>query len=265
MGLSQAVRTRNALCELLLHPHTRSFRTRTALGQHSQDSIFEVLETCRLTRTGEGIPNVFGIYLLHGPRKQGSIGRDLIYIGQSRAQQGSWFNRFGIKKRSISHLEAILKCKAAGRCSEPTGGVETTGGDPSTTVQWAHRRFSHTDFEDTRLAVLSVFPYPQSSAFQVLAVYPYLFALAEAIDTILLNSYLPRSGSAEAFELWLRPPHIPQRLFEGVNRELPSRQQLHFYLPVISISWSPEEICAFVNMVRDNEAFVYQYTGKRRV
>ena len=52
------VRIRNVLCELLLHPHIRSFRTRTALGQHSQDSIFEVLETCRLTRTGEGIPTL---------------------------------------------------------------------------------------------------------------------------------------------------------------------------------------------------------------
>ncbi|KAH7153114.1 hypothetical protein EDB81DRAFT_446698 [Dactylonectria macrodidyma] len=145
-------RNRNALCELLLHPHIRSFRTRAALGQHSQDSIFEVLETCRLTRTGKGIPNVFGIYLLHGPRKQGSIGRDLMYVGQSRAQQGSVSNAFGIKKRSMSHLEAILKCKAA------RGRSGRTGRDQSTTVQWAHRRLSHTDFEDTRQAVLSVFP-----------------------------------------------------------------------------------------------------------
>lgn len=55
------------------------------------------------------------------------------------------------------------------------------------------------------------------------------------------------------------------RLALSKHRELPSRQQLRFYLPVISRSWSPEEICAFVNMARDNEAFVYQYTGKRRV
>ncbi|KAH7153115.1 hypothetical protein EDB81DRAFT_446652 [Dactylonectria macrodidyma] len=58
---------------------------------------------------------------------------------------------------------------------------------------------------------------------------------------------------------------MPRGVFEGVNRELPSRQQLHFHIPVISISWSPEDVCAFVDMVRDNEAIVYQHMGTQGV
>lgn len=109
------IRVGNALSELLLHPHVRSFRTRAAFGQRKQHRIFDILETFPLNEQGEGIPNVVGIYLLYGPRihHEAQIG-DLIYVGQTLAMRSDPQRKgLGIGLRSTQHWKSISQHRAS--------------------------------------------------------------------------------------------------------------------------------------------------------
>ncbi|KAF4465687.1 Aminodeoxychorismate synthase [Fusarium albosuccineum] len=251
------IRTRNGLAELLLHPHMRSFRTRAALGQCDQRLIFDILETFPLSQQGEGIPNVIGIYLLYGPQLRYEVrGEDLVYVGQTIAMRSDpKKKRIGIRLRSTQHWQSITKCRAA---------LERRAGIPARSdILWAHRRLASPEIGETRLAVLSVFPFPTAEMGSAIFHYAYLLTLAETIDAVFLASYQQKGavtsnarGSQNSLPL---RPRMPQAVFEGLNRELPSKQDIRRGLSILSIHWSPDEINTFIHIVQQNQSSVYHH------
>jgi hypothetical protein len=247
---------RNALSELLLHPHVRSFRTRAALGQSNQPHIFHVLETFSLNQQGEGIQNVIGIYLLHGPRlQQRAQTEDLVYIGQSLAMKADSQKGLGIRLRSTQRWQSIAKCQAALR--------QHANLPARSDVMWAHQRLASTEFGETRLVVLSVFSFPRADMGSAIFHYAYLLTLAETLDVLFLASYQPKSSITSDLcrnrNCLAMRSQIPHSAFEGLDRELLSRQEIRRYAPILSIHRSPDEIHTFIDVVQQNESAVYHH------
>ena len=146
------MKTRNALLELLLHPHARSYRCRAALGQRNQRLIFDILESYPLTQCGKAGPNVVGTYLLHvvSPDEQDESqdkSQDLVYIGQSAAVKPSDAGAPGLCLQSQKYWYEISKVRT---------------GAPSKSGLHVYRRLSDTKVERVEFAVQSVFSFPEA-------------------------------------------------------------------------------------------------------
>src|SRR5450755_3247646 len=76
--------SRQAILQILLHPHIWSFRVRAALGIRKWQSLFSDLESESLDKEA---PNVVATYLLQGRRRPDSsvLQADMGYCGKAGA------------------------------------------------------------------------------------------------------------------------------------------------------------------------------------
>jgi hypothetical protein len=150
---------RHALLEFLLHPLVRSFRTRDAIGSGSTEYIISTIETFPLSQTGSGIPSVLGIYALLGQQTEDNS-EDLVYVGQGGSTKQHRDTGRGIRHRSTEHYRDTLKC----RDKPPVDATaQNDTADARKGVLWVHRRLASLQGGMIRVALLSVFPFPESA------------------------------------------------------------------------------------------------------
>jgi hypothetical protein len=84
MSANSQENSRQAILQILLHPHIRSFRVRAALGKRNWQSLFTDLESESLDKEA---PNVVATYLLQGRRRPDSsvLQADMGYCGKAGA------------------------------------------------------------------------------------------------------------------------------------------------------------------------------------
>ena len=69
------------------------------------------------------------------------------------------------------------------------------------------------------------------------------------------SPHFSRDWAAE-FGLRIRPPGMPAPVFEGLNRALPTRQDVPLY-GLGRANWSPQEIFRFTELFRSHQAKIY--------
>lgn len=172
--------TRGRLCEFLLHPLVRSYRCQNALGRRPRQSqkglLFEELQFYPLTENASAVPNVAGIYLLHGVRGEGNDkSKDPVYVGQAASAKFTHTNAVGMRRRAEQHWQGIKKVQNSGGEHKPKLG--------------AHSRFGQMDVEGVEIAVLSIFPFPAVEMGEAtLRHYLPILTLAETVDMLLCGS-----------------------------------------------------------------------------
>jgi hypothetical protein len=242
---------RNALLELLLHPHVRSFRCRNALGQVSQASMLENLEMSPLTHCGSSAPNVLGTYLLHGMHKDDPEKReDLVYVGQSAAVTPTDTGAVGLRARLEQHLQDILRYRTLDASRKR--------------ALYVHQRLSSDQIDKVRFGVLSVFPFPNVGMGEFLRHFLSLMTLAETVDILLVGSLCDlEPGVSFRFigslpKTTLRLLSLPRRTYEGLNRALPTKQpNQRLGTLIVNADWSPQDVECFMSLVEQHEQEVY--------
>ncbi|KAH8882390.1 hypothetical protein GQ53DRAFT_772504 [Thozetella sp. PMI_491] len=94
---------RPRLVELLLHPLVRSYQCRNAVGQHPSPhhDTLSKMEYFPLSEKRKAVPNVLGIYLLHGLRTQSQDPvKDPRYVGQGAIPE--------LGEEALRHFLSIL-------------------------------------------------------------------------------------------------------------------------------------------------------------
>ncbi|KAF4472985.1 Aminodeoxychorismate synthase [Fusarium albosuccineum] len=260
--------SRASMCRVLLHPHVRSFRTRSALGNSNWDGLFNRLESFSLMDELSQIPSVIGTYFLHGQRRLGgALVHDMAYVGQASSLRKASQGQAGIQKRGKEHQSRIHEVKAMKLNNGPLQELKD-----SHRFNWVHRRISHEDIGQVTMTVLTVLPFPRCHMHQASLHIPYLLTMAETIDMILLGTtarYLSNRGSTEFGALWghkLRSDRLPKPSFDGLNRALPIKQpQQKFGRLMTRVFWSPGEVTTFINVIRQHHTVVYRLKRPRSI
>ncbi|KAF5978210.1 homeodomain-containing protein [Fusarium bulbicola] len=220
----------------------KSFRTRAALGQRKQQTLFKILETNTLTQSGAEVPNIIGIYMIHGipaGADAADESKHQAYCGQAMALKPMNNNKsVGIQQRPL-HV---------------------------------HRRLSEAKVDKVEVAVLSAFPCPHPEMGDVLLHLPYIASLAETVDILLTDSicdtsaraFGPHAGLPQGF--LLQTEHIPRRSFEGLNRALPIKQSMNVFGHLVaSMTWSLPDIKCLMHIIEQNEDRVYLHFQKKTI
>ncbi|KAH7212603.1 hypothetical protein DER44DRAFT_882169 [Fusarium oxysporum] len=169
-----------------------------------------------------------------------------IYVGQAAAVKLNSTGPVGVRKRAMQHHDHI-----------------SPGGEKFLHV---HQRLSEPDIERVDVTVLSMFPYPTPDmGEEVLRHYTALLTLVETIDVLLIDSLFTSGfsniavciGSWEGLED-LRPPRLPRRSYEGLNRALPCNQgRPRLDGLVASLTWSPHDLELMIEIVDKHEQDVH--------
>jgi hypothetical protein len=259
--------SRQAVLRLLLHPHIRSFLVRAALGKLNWEYLASDLGLQSL-ETYTNVPNVAAIYMLHGRRRPDSsdLQVDMGYCGEAAATTfRTKTEGFGARRRMYQHqdeIKRIRKKRAQKKLGQNTIPDAKESAPSRRRVLWTHRRLAHKDIESISYCLLSVFPFFHSGDDRLLIQFHCLLTLAEAIDMILLGTLVDtdslhfyRDWAAE-FGLRIRPPGMPPPVFEGLNRALPTRQDMPLY-GLGRANWSPQEIFSFTELFGRHRAEIY--------
>ncbi|KAF5573978.1 aminodeoxychorismate synthase [Fusarium subglutinans] len=258
--------SRKALLSLLLHPHVRSFRVRSAIGGNDWSDLNTRLESFSLAKDMSKIPSVVGTYFLHGQHRSGGLlSRDMGYVGQARSLKDPSKAHIGFRRRAAAHWVRIQDIKE----------TRTRAGPLKESIRshyflWAHRRISHEDIEHVSMALLTVMPFPRSHMHRSSLHLPFLLTLAETIDMILLGTTSNIMSDHSKMEFgWLfghkcRPSHLPASPFEGLNRALPVKQShRNFGALMSSVNWTPNEAATFLDVIERNYRTIYRSHPKR--
>ncbi|KAK2132826.1 hypothetical protein NOF04DRAFT_1354376 [Fusarium oxysporum II5] len=169
-----------------------------------------------------------------------------IYVGQAAAVKLNSTGAVGVRKRAMQHHDHI-----------------SPGGEKFLHV---HQRLSEPDIERVDVTVLSMFPYPTPDmGEEVLRHYTALLTLVETIDVLLIDSLSTSGfsniavciGSWEGLED-LRPPCLPRRSYEGLNRALPCNQgRPRLDGLVASLTWNPHDLELMIEIVDKHEQDVH--------
>ncbi|CAH0049269.1 unnamed protein product [Clonostachys solani] len=177
----------------------------------------------------------------------------MAYAGQGGGVSGPRI--FGIQRRAKEHRDIVRRRKSRGQL-----GLQTKR---KVDDIWAHRRISHVDIEEVRLAILTVLPYPKYFIHSASCHVPYLLSLAEAIEVIYLGTIAPvkddplRSWARE-YGFKLRPRSMPPPPFEGLNRALPLKQSTpHFGSINAREFWTPAEVMTFIDVFAEHQHQIY--------
>jgi hypothetical protein len=138
---------RPRLVELLLHPLVRSYQCRNAVGQQPtpHHDTLSKMEYFPLSEKPKAVPNVLGIYLLHGIRTQSQDPvKDPRYVGQGASMSINASGAVGIRLRGEQHCTSVKSCKC---------GLKTVK-----RALHVHKRLSKTDVTGIEITVLSLFP-----------------------------------------------------------------------------------------------------------
>lgn len=251
---------RPRLVELLLHPLVRGYRCRNAVGQQptAHHDTLAKMEYFPLSERPKAVPNVLGIYLLHGIRTQSQDPvKDPRYVGQAASMSINASGAVGIRLRGEQHCTSVKSCKC---------GLKTVK-----RALHVHKRLSKTDITGIEITVLSLFPYPVPQlGEEALRHFLSILTLAETIDMILVDTmsqlegheYSLRVGSKEGFAA-LRPAGVPRRFHEGLNRAFPLTQGNNRMKGLsYCASWSPSEVAVFIQAVKEHEHNVYVHGAK---
>ncbi|KAH7176722.1 hypothetical protein EDB81DRAFT_49386 [Dactylonectria macrodidyma] len=247
--------SQQAILDILLHPHVRSYRNRAALGSGDWCDLFRALETFSLADQTSQVPSVIGTYALWGRRHdRRTLNHDMVYIGQAGNLSGT--TNIGIKRRAGDHWNHLLRRKTLRHQIH-----QDTKRNPNDL--WIYRRISHDDIEEVSLALLTVLPYPRyfirNASFHI----AFLFTLAETIDVIYLGSIAP--GNTDSAQRWsrgyvykLRPRSMPHSPFEGLNRALPLKQPtLQFGSITTRRFWTPTEGLTLIDVFARHQHQIY--------
>ncbi|KAJ2979430.1 hypothetical protein NQ176_g3259 [Zarea fungicola] len=256
---SEEIRAR--LCEFLLHPLVRSYRCQNALGRRPRRSqkglLFKELQCHPLTEDVSAVPNVAGVYLLHGVSGEGiDQSKDPIYVGQAASAKFTSAGAVGMRRRAEQHWQGIQKVQTSDEHHVPKLS--------------AHARFGQMDIEGVEIAVLSMFPFPVAEMGEAtLRHYLPILTLAETVDMLLCGSLsaltdheVPKCiGSREALAR-ITPGKLHERSYQGLNRALSINQWTSRLAGVISsFNFSAPEVASFIDIVAKFEEEVYVYAA----
>ncbi|KAI9147671.1 Aminodeoxychorismate synthase [Paramyrothecium foliicola] len=247
--------SQQAILDVLLHPHVRSFRNRAVLGSGDWSDAFCALETFSLTDQASQVPAIIGTYALYGRRRaQSALSHDMVYIGQAGSLSG--LTDIGMRRRAHEHQGHILRRKQLQHQAR-----QSAKRNPNDF--WVYRRITHDDIAEVSLAILTVLPYPRYFVHNASFHVPFLLTLAEAIDTIYLRTVSPsNSHSPQAwgglYAHQLRPCSMPHSPFEGLNRAFPLKQPITQFGSIKTRRfWTPAEVLAFIDTIADNQDQIY--------
>jgi hypothetical protein len=263
MSANSQKNSRQAILQILLHPHIRSFRVRAALGKLNWQSLFSDLESESLDK---GAPNVAATYFLQGRRRPDSsvLQADMGYCGKAGALTFRTSSEgFGARRRLCQHRDEIrsVREKRARKKLNPSIVPEEETALGKRRTLWAHLRLAHEDIDGLSYCLLSVFPFLEGHD-RILVQFHCLLTLAEAIDIIYLGTLVDIHSLQVAkywggeFGLRIRPRSMPHAGFEGLNRALPTRQGMPLY-GMGRANWSPDEIIAVMDLFRHHESKAY--------
>ncbi|KAI1311233.1 hypothetical protein F5Y03DRAFT_411068 [Xylaria venustula] len=144
---------------------------------------------------------------------------------------------------SDGSASGILKC----RDKPPVNGTaQNDSADAREGALWVHRRVASMQSSIIRVALLSVFPFPESTLGVENLHFRFLLILAETLDILLLNSLrIKDSENATA----------TYRLCFGTKPRATGPTPMEN-------SKSPEEIGVFVDIVQQHESQVWSHTSK---
>jgi hypothetical protein len=249
--------SRDYILGILLHPHTRSFKVRAAIGKRDWKNLSAELQMKPLDRE---VPDVLGTYHLEGERRCGAatLEKNERYCGRGiRYNSGHdlWQESYGVRARLLTYL-LIIEAKKREQ-TETTSKVPTQEQDkaelPNTLN--VYERLTHEDIERVRYSLLSVFPQVLETRQEKIH-FHCLLNLAESVDIVLLDTMSdaapPQYGGQ--FALHIRPTDMPKGDFEGLNRALPTRQDLKIS---IRQNWEPEEVLTFIEVFANHQAEIY--------
>jgi hypothetical protein len=254
--------SKEAILQIMLHPHIRSFRVRAALGKRDYKDLFSDLQ---LSPLDSSVPNVVGTYFLAGRRQSDAkvLTADLGYTGQACALKTQLSTGRGVKSRMFQHQEKIQQAKYGkiAKKRRTKDFLEQSPENPPASKKsvrlWASQRLAHDDIEEVSYALLSLFPVPRKRL-RILDQMRFILTLAEAIDVVLLGTMSPQYSArfGGEFGLRIRPTGMPQPPFEGLNRALPTTQVVKFY-SLERTNWSPAEVEIFLGVFKDHACEVY--------
>lgn len=100
--------------------------------------------------------------------------------------------------------------------------------------------------ENISYAVLSLFPVPRRYL-RSLDQMRFILTLAEAIDIAFLGALSPQHSVrfGGEFGMQIRPADMPEPMYEGLNRALPTAQVVKLY-SLERMNWSPAEVDVFM-------------------
>ena len=86
----------------------------------------------------------------------------------------------------------------------------------------------------------------------------FILTLAEAIDVVFLGALSPQHSVrfGGEFGMRIRPADMPEPMYEGLNRALPTAQVVKFY-SLERMSWSSAEVDIFIEVFKDHASKVY--------
>jgi hypothetical protein len=268
MSANSQKNSRQAILQILLHPHIRSFRVRAALGKRNWQSLFSDLESESLDKEA---PNVVATYLLQGRRRPDSsvLQADMGYCGKAGAltfrtpSEGC-----GVRRRMCQHrdeIRSVRKKRARKKLNPSIVPEEEETALGKRRNLWVHLRLAHEDIDSLSYCLLSVFPFLGGHD-RILVQFRCLLTLAEAIDIIYLGTLVDIHSPQVSkrwggeFGLCIRPRSMPHAGFEGLNRALPTRQEMQLR-GLGRTNWSPDEIIAVMDVFRHHESKAYGAGG----
>ena len=284
---------KEAILKILLHPHVRSLPVRAALGKRDYKSLFQDLQMQSLD---SDVPNVIATYFLGGEPHSNSSSRlprpvkkkphhhpsssidevsphnnphiatlnaDMGYVGQAGKLSVGGGGQ-GAKPRMHTHRKTIEQRKAGkplkSRRSKkvPEQSSENQPGIKKQDFLWASKRLAQKEIEKVSYTLLSFFPVPRSSS-RNLDQMRFVLTLAEAVDIVILGTmdiYHPSTRFAGDFGLRIRPVDMPEPPYEGLNRTLPTKQEIKFFR-VERSDWTPAEVLTFSEVSKDHQSELY--------
>ncbi|RFN49576.1 homeodomain-like protein [Fusarium flagelliforme] len=250
-------KTKSALLRLLLHPHSRSFRNRAAIGHRDDRAMFRILESYPLSSGAKLVPNCIGTYFVWGEPRHAATDENADcsdytgYCGQALSLRPDNCGSIGIRQRAMRHWTELTKVRSS-----------TTATKGSLHV---YDRLADARIAKVEISVLSVFPLPRAEMGDAIKHLHYIAALAETIDILILDC-VDRTGrnfgpnTALPYGLSLRPESVPQRSFEGSNRALPLKQTSKgFGALMISLTWTQHQTSCLHSIIEEHEDQVYKH------
>ncbi|KAF2192814.1 hypothetical protein K469DRAFT_694852 [Zopfia rhizophila CBS 207.26] len=119
--------SRDKILGILLHPHTRSFKVRAAIGKRDWKNLSTELQMKPLDRE---VPNVLGTYHLEGERRYdaATLEKNGRYCGRGiRYNSGHdlWEQSYGVRARLLMYLHIIEAIQRKREQAETTSKVPT--------------------------------------------------------------------------------------------------------------------------------------------
>jgi hypothetical protein len=266
MNVNGDEEARGGILRILLHPQVRSFAVRNATGKQDFKNLLSDLQFFPLASTP---PNVIAVYFLLGCHRPGSkaLKSDMGYVGQARSLKLNKSGAAALGHRIPCHREQIDRLRRI-RAEKKRDPGSTRFKDPegksargNSRFLWSHQRLAHEDITEVVWTILMAFPLFENHEWNRSHLI-FLLILAEAIDLIYMGTSVdPKAkcfapGWAMELAYEIKPKTMPKPHFEGLNRALPVKQNVHFLAP-LRMHWSPAEVLLFMEIFQEYKSLFF--------